>query len=74
PYVRPRVIVATGHAPIDDTKLKTELTRRANGKAPGRCGVAIAPTPHGGEVLLALRVEALADLAPLPTRARTGEW
>ncbi len=74
PYVRPRVIVATGHAPIDDTKLKSELARRADTRAPVRCGVAIASTPHGGEVLLALRVEALADLAPLPTRARTGEW
>jgi uncharacterized protein YkwD len=74
PYVRPRVIVATGHAPIDDTKLKSELARRADTRAPVRCGVAIASTPHGGEVVLALRVEALADLAPLPTRARTGEW
>jgi uncharacterized protein YkwD len=78
PYVRPRVIVATGQAPIDDTKVKSELAHRTNGsgagKAPARCGVAIAKTPHGGEVLVALRVEALADLAPLPTRARTGEW
>ena len=39
-----------------------------------RCGLAIARTPHGGEVIVALRVEALADLAPMPTRARTGEW
>ncbi|MDB5215588.1 MAG: Transporter [Myxococcaceae bacterium] len=74
PYVRPRVIVASGQAPIDDTKLKSELARRTDTRAPVRCGVAIAGTPHGGEVLLALRVEALADLAPLPTRARTGEW
>jgi uncharacterized protein YkwD len=74
PYVRPRVIVASGQAPIDDAKLKAALVRSASTKAPVRCGVAIAKTPHGGEVLLALRVEALADLAPLPTRARTGEW
>jgi len=74
PYVRPRVFVASGHAPIDDTKLRGELARRTDLRAPVRCGVAIAGTPHGGEVLLALRVEALADLAPLPTRARTGEW
>jgi uncharacterized protein YkwD len=73
PYVRPRVIVATGHAPIDDTKLKTALARGTT-RAPVRCGVAIAKTPHGGELMLALRVEALADLAALPTRARTGEW
>jgi hypothetical protein len=74
PYVRPRVIVASGHAPIDDTKLRSELARRTDPRAPVRCGVAIGGTPHGGEVLVALRVEALADLAPLPTRARTGEW
>ena len=74
PYVRPRVIVATGHAPIDDTKLRSELSRRTRGGAPVRCGVGIAKTPHGGEVIVALRVDALADLAPLPTRARTGEW
>jgi uncharacterized protein YkwD len=74
PYVRPRVIVASGHAPIDDTKLVSELARRADTRAPVRCGVAIASTAHGGEVLVALRVEALADLTALPTRARTGEW
>lgn len=32
------------------------------------------PLPHGGEMLLALRVDAMADLSPLPMRARTGEW
>jgi len=74
PYVRPRVIVASGHAPIDDTKLRSELAHRTDARAPVRCGVAIAATPHGGEVLVVLRVEALADLAALPTRARTGEW
>ena len=75
PHVRPRLIVASGRAPIDDTKLRPELASRASGAhGPARCGVAIAPTPHGGEVLVALRVEALADLSPLPTRARTGEW
>lgn len=75
PHVRPRLIVASGRAPIDDTKLRPELAARGAGtRAPVRCGIAIAPTPHGGEVLVALRVDALADLAPLPTRARTGEW
>lgn len=75
PHVRPRLIVASGRAPIDETKLRPELAGRTGGaRAPSRCGIAIAPTPHGGEVFVALRVEALADLAPLPTRARTGEW
>lgn len=74
PYVRPRLIVATGQAPIDDAKLRSELGRRSRAGTPVRCGVGIARTPHGGEVIVALRVDALADLAPLPTRARTGEW
>ena len=75
PHVWPKVIVASGRAPMDETKLRHELaSRRSVAHGVSRCGVAIAPTPHGGEVLVALRVEALADLAPLPTRARTGEW
>jgi hypothetical protein len=75
PHVRPRLVVASGRAPIDDTKLRPELARRATGEhGLPRCGIAMAPTPHGGEVFVALRVEALADMAPLPTRARTGEW
>ena len=74
PYVRPRVIVATGQAPVDDAKLRSELGRRARAGTPVRCGVGIARTAHGGEVIVALRVDVLADLAPLPTRARTGEW
>lgn len=82
PHPRPRVIVASGRAPIDETAVRTQLAARAAAGAgtssvthgPPRCGVAIASVPDGGEVLVALRVEALADLAPLPTRARTGEW
>lgn len=82
PHPRPRVIVATGRAPIDEAAVRTQLAARAAAGAgtssvthgPSRCGVAIASAPDGGEVLVALRVEALADLAPLPTRARTGEW
>ncbi|HSO39056.1 MAG TPA: CAP domain-containing protein, partial [Labilithrix sp.] len=74
-HVRPRLVVASGRSPIDEKKLRPELEKRAGGAhGPARCGIAILPTPHGGEVFVALRVEALADLAPLPTRARTGEW
>jgi len=117
PHPRPRVVVATGQAPLDDATLKRALAAsllrgpraplmrsgheppplpglrpegafalRANAasREPSasasasrgvvRCGVAIAPAPDGSEVLVAVAVEALADLAPLPTRARTGEW
>ncbi len=73
PHVRPRLVVASGRSPIDEKKLRPELEKRG-GHDPARCGIAITPTAHGGEVFVALRVDALADLAPLPTRARTGEW
>ncbi|MBX3264706.1 MAG: CAP domain-containing protein, partial [Labilithrix sp.] len=63
-------------APDDDAiRAKLEAERR-----PGaRCGVALArPEPasgkDGNELFVAVLVDALADLDPLPTRARTGEW
>jgi uncharacterized protein YkwD len=67
-------VFATGHAPIDDAQLKNAIAPRTTSGGRARCGVGIAQTPHGGEVVIGLRVDALADLAPLPTRARTGEW
>ena len=39
-----------------------------------RCGVARVPGLDGVEVVAAVAVDVLADLAPLPTRARLGEW
>lgn len=39
-----------------------------------RCGVARVPALDGAEVVAAVAVDVLADLAPLPTRARLGEW
>lgn len=74
PDVRPRMVFAAGRAPIDGARVKKQLEAPPGAATRARCGVAIAETPHGGEVLLALRVEALADMSPLPTHARTGEW
>lgn len=73
PHVRPRVLAASGKAPLDDEKLRARLVdlHEAGG---GLCGVAIGSAPHGVEVLVAVVVETLADLEPLPVRARTGEW
>ncbi|HEX4447099.1 MAG TPA: CAP domain-containing protein [Polyangiaceae bacterium] len=44
--------------------------------APGtrRCAVASGTGADGTRALAVVTVEALADLAPLPTRARTGQW
>jgi uncharacterized protein YkwD len=39
-----------------------------------RCAVTSGVSPDGTHVLAVVAVEALADLAPLPTRARTGQW
>jgi hypothetical protein len=39
-----------------------------------RCGVATGIASDGSHTVVVVTVEALADLAPLPTRARTGQW
>jgi uncharacterized protein YkwD len=39
-----------------------------------RCGVASGTTAEGNRVLAVVTVEAFADLSPLPTRGRTGQW
>jgi uncharacterized protein YkwD len=75
PHVRPRLLAASGHGPLDDETMKARLAELRGSTADlSRCGVATAPTPHGGEVLVAVAVDALADLARVPVRARTGEW
>jgi uncharacterized protein YkwD len=39
-----------------------------------RCGVAAHSAADGARTLAVVTVDALADLAPLPTSARTGQW
>ena len=39
-----------------------------------RCGVAAGPPGDGTRTLVVVAVDALADLAPLPTHARVGQW
>jgi uncharacterized protein YkwD len=39
-----------------------------------RCGVAGARSATGTRLIMAVAVDALADLQPLPTHARTGQW
>jgi uncharacterized protein YkwD len=39
-----------------------------------RCGVATGPSRDGQRTLVVVAVDALADLAALPTRARAGQW
>jgi uncharacterized protein YkwD len=39
-----------------------------------RCAVASGVAPDGTRALAVVAIDALADLSPLPTRARTGQW
>lgn len=44
------------------------------GRTLSRCGAASGVAPNGERFLVVVSVDALADLAPLPTRARVGQW
>ena len=72
PHVRPRVISATGQAPLATDVLDAQIAASRN--AHTRWAIARGPLPHGGETVTALLLDAVADMTPLPTRARTGEW
>jgi uncharacterized protein YkwD len=63
--------------PGGDRGLGTQLSAwRASfgGAGVRRCGLARAIRRDGVTLIVAIAVDALADLAPLPMRARTGEW
>lgn len=76
PHPWPRAWSISGGPLTED-----ELSRRFSAWASGwrtlgvrRCGVARVAQPDGSEVVSVLGVDALADLAPLPTAARVGQW
>lgn len=76
PHPWPRVWAAT--APTLDPestlqKLSTWLASQPD-RASRRCGVAEGAAPDGRHTLVVVAVDALADLQPLPTRARAGQW
>lgn len=72
PHLRPRLVTAGTRGPLDDEALQRRF--EAVKQTTTRCGLAIARRDDGAEILIAVAVDALADLAPLPIRARTGEW
>lgn len=74
PHVRPRVVVMSGRAPLDEDRVRAELGTVASAERRSRCGVAFARPEQGKELFVGVVVDALADLEPLPVRARTGEW
>jgi len=76
PHPWPKVWVASARtlAPLS-TLEKVDAWLRELGPSPlRRCAAAAGRTPDGGEAVVVVAVDALADLAPLPRRARTGQW
>lgn len=62
---------------VDEPELAQRLTswvKKAPAVGERRCGVARLRAPDGKTVVSAVTVDALADLEPLPTVARVGEW
>jgi uncharacterized protein YkwD len=76
PHPWPRVWIGTAGAPGGDAALERSLLAwLAERSQPfRRCGVAAVSAPDGARSLAVVTVDALADLAPLPTSVRTGQW
>lgn len=75
PHVWPRAWSALGDvdAPETERGFVTWLGTFGDG-GQRRCGLGTARAADGRSVLTVLAVDALADLKPIPRRARTGEW
>ncbi len=76
PHPWPRAwSVAGSNLAVDDTARRLRgWVAPWNTLGVRRCGVARAVAADGTEVVAAVAVDALADLAPLPTTARVGQW
>ena len=75
PHPWPRVWAASARS-LDADATVTRLGAWLGGHAERfrRCGVAAGVSAEGVRTLVVVVVDALADLAPLPIRARTGQW
>lgn len=74
PHPWPRAWSASGRALEPGTTLPKLESWLGGAERLRRCGVAAGASKEGMHVLVVVAVDALADLAPLPTRARTGQW
>jgi uncharacterized protein YkwD len=76
PHVWARAWVVSGRALDHESTLARLDAWRQSFRDLGqrRCGIATAVDHEGGQVVAAVAVDALADLAPMPTRVRTGMW
>ncbi len=75
PYVWPRAWIIEGATARENApnKMQAWLSSAAS-QGERRCGVAVRPTAHGGQLVVAVTSEALADLEPLPTVVSSGAW
>jgi uncharacterized protein YkwD len=76
PHVWPRAWNISGSAldPDDVEKRVTAWASSASSLGTKRCGVGRAHGADGTDLIAVVSVDALADLAPLPTTARLGQW
>lgn len=76
PHVWPRVWTyeARGSAPAAVERAFDAWLARLPAAASRRCGVGAARTASGAQITAVIVVEPLADLDPLPTAARSGQW
>lgn len=76
PHPWPRVWTVVESVAPPDAALRKLDAWLAEQQSAGerRCGVASGSAAGGRRALTVVAVNALADLAPLPTRARTGQW
>jgi uncharacterized protein YkwD len=74
PHPWPRAWAASARS-LDEGATLAKLTAwLGRGEPQRRCGVAAGASGEGTHALVVVTVDAVADLAPLPTRARTGQW
>ncbi len=76
PHVWPRAFSVEG-SDLTDADLAQRLSRWAGAvptQGERRCGVARWRRADGRHLVAAVAVDAIADLDPLPTLARTGQW
>jgi uncharacterized protein YkwD len=76
PHVWPHAWMVTGRA-LDRAAVAAKLEAWSATFGDGgdrRCGVAIGVAGDGSEIIAAIALDALADLAPLPTQAHVGTW
>ena len=76
PHVWPRAWIVSGRA-LDREMLARKLDawkQSSPSFGDRRCGIAASTAPDGTDIVVAVAVDALADLSPLPVRARQGQW